>query len=451
MRRPRYAYYYRKLKEYLQFVVPPGHRVLLLGCQDPSFLEAVRPSRGVGVDPEAWRIAQAARDYPDLEFVCAPYHQLPVQEPFEYIVLSDMTGQVEDLVALLDALHRMCSPSGRLIVLQHNYLWRPLLRLAARLGLKHPDQPQNWLSSSDLRVFLYAAGLETVQVQGRLFVPVNPCQIGRVANAALGLLPFVRRLASTEMIVARKQPAAISQSPPSCTVCLTVRDERDNIEPLVRAIPEVGSETEILFVEGHSVDGTAEEVRRVIAAYPQRHIRLLQQSGVGQGDAIRLGFTEARGDIIVLLEADQTSPPADVVKAYTAIATGRADYVNGSRFIYPKSQGAMGLLNTVGNYAFAVWFGWFLGQRTSDVLCGLKAISRVQYRKLHHNWGFLKRFDPFGDFELLFGASRLGLRICEVPTHYYPRQHGASKTRVFRHGAMLLKMAWRATLVFKCR
>jgi len=272
-----------------------------------------------------------------------------------------------------------------------------------------------------------------------------------VINAVAAVLPFVSRVASTEFLVARRAADQTLPTGKTATVVLTTRDERDNIEPILQAIPDVGAATEILFVEGHSTDGTREEIRRVIEAYHERDIRLLVQDGIGQGDAIRKGFASARGDVIILLEADQTSPPEDVRKAFEIVATGRAEFVNGTRFVYPRDHGAMPMANVIGNWVFAMWFTWFLRQRTSDVLCGIKAIDRRQFHRLNQHWGFLGLFDPFGDFELAFGAARLALKTCEVPTRYSCRSYGQPKSRVFRHGMMLIRMAWRATVVFKCR
>ncbi|NOT00838.1 MAG: glycosyltransferase family 2 protein, partial [Phycisphaerales bacterium] len=267
------------------------------------------------------------------------------------------------------------------------------------------------------------------------------------------VIPFINRWACVEIVVARPLVAWCDDATrrKTATVVLTVRDERENIEPMVRALPAVGAETEIVFVEGHSTDGTREEIERVQRAYPERDIRMLVQDGIGQGDAIRRGFGEARGDVVVLLEADQTSPAEDVLKAFEVVASGRADFVNGSRFIYPREAGSMPWLNVVGNWLFAMWFTRFLGRRTSDVLCGIKAIDRRQFTRIQRNWGFLGVDDPFGDFELIFGAARLGLRIGEVPTRYRGRQYGQPKTKFFSHGWMLLRMALRATVVFRCR
>ena len=346
---------------------------------------------------------------------------------------------------------RCASPTPAWSSSNTTILWRPIFRAAEWLHLKRRSAGQNWLSCGDIETFLTGAGFETVDIRCKLHCPKSLFGIGRVVNALASVVPFAGRLASTQFIIARPTPDPGASFGKSATIVLTTRDERDNIEPIVRQIPDVGVETEILFVEGHSTDGTREEIQRVIDAFPERNIRLLVQDGIGQGDAIRKGFASARGDVIILLEADQTSPPQDVQKAFDIVASGRADFVNGTRFVYPRDKGAMPLPNAIGNWVFAMWFTWFLGQRTSDVLCGIKAIDRKQFHRLNRNWGFLGLFDPFGDFELAFGAARLALKTCEVPTRYGCRGYGQPKSRVFRHGLMLLRMASRATVVFKCR
>jgi SAM-dependent methyltransferase len=449
--RARNRFYHRRIAEYLRFVIPTGQSVLLLGCEDGALLSKLRPSWGVGVDSCYEMIAQARKRHPQHEYFLDQDYAAQTDRKFDYVVLNDITGEVHDLFTLLQRIAAQCKPDARVVIVQHNYLWRPMLRLAARLKAKRPDATRNWLSVGDLRVFLEGVGFETIDVRPKLFCPVRLLGLGPLINWMAGLVPLVNRLACTEIIVARPAPGTVDPASKTATIVLTVRDERDNIEPMVRAIPRVGAATEILFVEGHSTDGTQAEVERVIEAYPEKNIRLLTQGGVGQGDAIRKGFAHADGDVIILLEADQTSPAEDVLKAFEVVATGRADYVNGSRFIYPRAKGAMPRRNALGNWFFAVWFTWFLGQRTSDVLCGLKAIARAQFLRLNRNWGFLGLFDPFGDFELLFGASRLGLKICEVPTRYHPRTYGAPKSKLVSHGLMLLRMAARATRIYKCR
>lgn len=437
--------------EYLRFIVPEASSVLLIGCEDGVLLSALKPSRAVGVDSCPDMIALARQREPAHRYVLAPDYRFDPVETFDYVVLHHVVGEVHELYDLLESVARCCSPKSRVVIVQHNYLWRPMMKLASVLGLKRPEARQNWLSPGDIGVFLDGAGLEVVDEQSKLYCPVNPLGLGSAINWVCGLLPFVHRLASTQLLVARPIVERRDPATRTASIVLTTRDERENIEPMVRSIPELGAGTEIIFVEGHSTDGTREEILRVIEAYPEKNIRLLTQTGFGQGDAIRLGFSAATGDVIILVEADQTSPAADARKAFDLIASGRADYVSGGRFIYPRERGAMPLRNVLGNWAFAVWFTWFLGRRTSDVLCGLKAIDRDHFLRLRRNWGFLGLFDPFGDFELIFGAARLGLKISEVPTRYTRRLYGQTKSRFVTHGWMLVRMAVRATRVFKCR
>jgi len=449
--RKRNRYYWKKKIEYLRFLVPAGESVLLFGCEDGELLDALSPRRGVGVDRSDTLLAAARVRYGAHEYVLEEGFLATGGERFDYIVLDEVAGRIDDLFVFLQALVAHCNPTTRIIIVQHNYLWRPIFRVAEFLRLKRRGGDVNWLSSGDLWTFLNGVGCETIAVHSKLHCPKLLLGLGPVVNAVAGVLPFINRLASTEILIARPVPDPRQAAGKTASIVLTTRDERDNIEPMVRMIPDVGAATEIVFVEGHSRDGTREEIERVMAAYPERHIRLLVQEGVGQGDAIRKGFADARGDVIILLEADQTSPPEDVCKAFDIVATGRAEFVNGSRFVYPRDKGAMPLANAVGNWLFAFWFTWFLGQRTSDVLCGIKAIDKRQFHRLNRNWGFLGLFDPFGDFELAFGAARLGLKTCEVPTRYACRQYGRPKSRVLAHGWMLARMALRATRVFKCR
>lgn len=449
--RARNRFYHQRKREYLRFIIPPGESVLVLGCEDGELLAALQPSRGVGIDASsAYRNLASAR-FPQHEYRASLGAISPAHESFEYVVLDDVAGESDDLFSLLQGIARLCTPTSRLVIVQHNYLWGPVFRMAEWLGLKRRDQKQNWLSMGDLRVFLDGAGFETINVTPKLFCPMRLLGLGPAINWVAGLVPFVHRLASTEILIARKVSHEPHPQNKTASIILTVRDERGNIEPMVRQIPDVGAGTEILFVEGHSTDGTRAEIERVASRYPEKNVRLLVQDGIGQGDAIYKGFSEASGDVIILLEADRTSPPQDVLKAFDIVAGGRADYVNGSRFIYPRDKGAMPLRKVIGNWMFAIWFTWFLGQRTSDVLCGLKAIDRRQFQRLRKNWGSLGLFDPFGDFELIFGAARLGLKICEVPTRYTVRQYGEPKSRFWKHGFMLTRMASRATRVFKCR
>lgn len=369
---------------------------------------------------------------------------------FDYIILNGILGQSKDICGLFKNMLAACQPSTRIIIYQYNYLWQGILTLAEKLNLKKREGVQNWLSVNDLSTYLAGAGFQVTRIFRRTIFPLNFFGLGKLINFIFTLVPFFDFLKLDQFIIARPDPNLFTQKlPKSLTICLTVRNEKGNIEPIVKSIPKICSEQEILFVEGHSSDGTREEILRVINKYPKKNIRVMGQPGIGQGDATRVGFKAAQGEIIIIYEGDGTSDPGDIKYFYQAMASGRFEFIEGTRFVYPKDNQTMPLINQLGNIFFAKWFSFFLGQRTTDVLSGIKAILKRDYNLLYKRWGFLGFQDPFGDFELLYGAARMGLKIGEIPIRYYPRTYGKTKTKPLTHGLYLLKMAAKGYLIFR--
>jgi glycosyltransferase involved in cell wall biosynthesis len=263
--------------------------------------------------------------------------------------------------------------------------------------------------------------------------------LGTLLNRFVGTLPLIRRLSLRNYLVARPlRNAALND--PSVTVLVPCRNEQGNIENAVKRLPRFCRDIEILYVEGHSSDGTLEEIHRVIALYPDLDIKVLVQDGKGKGDAVRKGFANARGDILMILDADLTVPPEDLAKFYDAIAKGKGEFINGSRLVYPMQDQAMRFLNFLANRTFSWLFTWLLNQRYTDTLCGTKVLSRKNYEILYANRSYFGDFDPFGDFDLIFGATKLNLKVVEIPIRYAAREYGETQISRFRHGWLLLKM-----------
>jgi glycosyltransferase involved in cell wall biosynthesis len=227
---------------------------------------------------------------------------------------------------------------------------------------------------------------------------------------------------------------------PTVSVVVAARNESGHIDELMARIPEMGGGTEIVFVEGNSTDDTYAAIERAIAANPAHNAKLFKQTGKGKGDAVRKGFDAATGDILMILDADITVPPEDLPRFFDAIASGRSEFVNGVRLVYPMEEDAMRFANLVGNKFFSAAFSWLLGQPIRDTLCGTKVLWRKDYERIAHNRAYFGDFDPFGDFDLLFGAARLNLRITEVPIRYRARRYGETNIQRWRHGWLLLKM-----------
>ncbi len=446
----RNRYYYGQMARLLRFLVPPGSRVLEVGCATGDELAAVRPAEGVGIDFSSRMIALARRKHPDLRFETASAEDLCLETRFDYVMACNLVGDLDDVQRAFRALHRASAPGTRLVLVYYNYLWEPLLKLAERLGLRRPTLPQNWLPLADLRHILALAGFETVCSDYRVLLPVYIPVLSTLCNRFLARLPGIRRLGLLTYLVARPRARPLPEDAYSVTVVVPCRNERGTVETAVRQMPRLGRHTEIIFVDGDSSDGTPEEVERVIRAYPDRDIKLLHQGGgIGKGDAVRRGFAAATGDVLMILDADLSVVPEDLSRFYRALIEGHGEFLNGSRMVYQMERQAMRLLNLLGNYFFSRAFTWILGQRFRDTLCGTKVIRRTDYERIAAGRAVFGDLDPFGDFDLILGAVRLNLKVCEVPVRYHARLYGETKISRFRHGLLLLRMTWLAARMFR--
>jgi SAM-dependent methyltransferase len=434
-------FYYESVERIVRFHVPPGASVLEIGCGDGNLLAALEPSRGVGVDLSPAFVARARANHPQLSFVAGDAESLPVDGKFDYVILSDLIGYLDDVQRAFDELRRVCHPRTRIIVTYFNYLWEPLLRLGERIGMKRPQPEQNWLALDDLQNLLSLAGFQTIHQGYKLLLPVRIPLLSAFCNRVLANLPLFRKLALVELVVARPAPEPVPEESVSVSVVIPARNERGNIENAILRTPLMGRHTEIVFVEGNSSDGTAAEIERVIAAHPGRDIKLvLQGDGRGKGDAVRKGFAAATCDVLMILDADLTMPPEDLPKFFRALVSGRGEFINGSRLVYAMEKQAMRFLNTLGNKFFSLAFTFLLDQRFKDTLCGTKVLYRRDYERIAAGRRYFGDFDPFGDFDLIFGAAKLDLKIVEVPIRYRDRTYGSTQISRFRHGWLLLRM-----------
>ena len=365
--------YYEDQARYFQFLVPQGLRVLEIGSSLGNLLAALKPSRGVGVDLSEEMVSEATRRHPSLKFLVGDAETLNLRETFDVIILADVIGDFLDVEAVLTRLHQACTPRTRIIVAYYNYLWEPVLRLGEKIGIKMPQREQSWLSSADIANLLHLSDFDVVKTERRLLFPKRIPLLSTLFNKFLAYLPLLNKLCLCHYVVARPRVCETANVF-STTIVIPCRNERGNIEAAVQRIPSFGGRQQIIFVDGHSTDGTPEEIKRVMAAYPDKDIRFLVQDGMGKGDAVRKGFAQATGDILMILDADLTMPPEDLPKFYDAIASGKGEFINGCRLVYPMESQAMRMLNLLGNKFFSMAFSWLLNQRIKDTLCGTKSL-----------------------------------------------------------------------------
>jgi SAM-dependent methyltransferase len=440
---PLRAFYQKRLAEIYRFLIPPGARVLEVGCSRGDLLASVKPGYGVGVDLSPAMIATAKALYPELHFIEGDAQTIDLGAEFDYIICSDLVNDVWDVETLFKNLARHCSPSTRILLNTYSRVWELPRRLAEKLGLVKKTLIQNWLMASDAENLLYLANFEMIRVGREILWPVPTPLVSAFFNKfVVKLWPF-HQLALTSVLVARPMPKQ-DREKVKVSVVVAARNEAGNIAAIFDRVPQMGSGTELIFVEGNSSDNTFEAIQSEIARRPHVDARLYQQPGKGKGDAVRTGFQQATGELLMILDADMTVPPEDLPRFYDAWRSGKADFVNGVRLVYPMEDRAMRFFNLLGNRFFSLLFTWLLDQNIRDTLCGTKVLSKRDYEVIAANRSYFGDFDPFGDFDLLFGAAKLNLKIVDLPVRYAERTYGDTNIQRWRHGMILLRMAFLA-------
>jgi ubiquinone/menaquinone biosynthesis C-methylase UbiE len=435
------GYYHRRLAQIYQNLVAPGLKVLELGCGQGDLLAALQPAVGVGVDFSAGILARARHRHPELRFEQADVHQLTGDDVYDVIILSDLLNDVWDVQTVFEQAARLAGPHTRLIINTYSRLWEPPLLAAQKLGLAQPVLYGNWLTVEDLSNLANLAGFEVIRHWQEVLCPLPIPLLDAFCNRFLVKLWPFNELGLTNFLILRPQSVALPQTEvPLVSVLVPARNEAGNIPEIFARLPQMGCGTELIFVEGHSRDNTYEAIQTEMARYPEIRCQLLKQTGIGKGNAVREGFAAANGDILMILDADLTVPPEDLPRFYEALVSGKGELINGVRLVYPMEKQAMRFLNLLGNKFFTIAFSWVLGQPIKDTLCGTKVLWRSDYEQIARNRAYFGDFDPFGDYDLIFGAVRLNRKIVDIPIRYRERKYGSTNIDRWKHGWLLFKM-----------
>jgi SAM-dependent methyltransferase len=443
------SYYQQSLASVYRSLIPPGARVLELGCCQGDLLASLRPRRGVGVDLSERMVERARVRHGHLEFLYADVQDFVPNEKFDFIVLSDLVNDLWDVQHVFESVGRCCLPSTRLILNAYSRLWEMPRRLAEILGLVPPQLSQNWLTREDLGNLLYLAGFDAVRGFSEIMWPVRTPGLDTLCNRYLVKLGLFSWTGIANFLIARPRPKRWRGPEPTVSVIVPARNEAGNVRRIFEETPIMGADTELIFVEGHSHDRTYETIEQEIGLWPRRSAKLFRQSGKGKGDAVRLGFAKASGEVLMILDADLTVPPEDLPRFYDAWLSGNGEFINGVRLVYPMHDRAMRFFNLLGNKFFSLAFTWLLGQSVKDTLCGTKVLSKRHYEMIASNRSYFGDFDPFGDFDLLFGAAKYSLKIVDVPVRYRERTYGTTNIQRWTHGWLLLRMVLLAMVRIK--
>jgi len=441
-------YYNKRVSDIYRFNIPENKSVLEVGTGSGKLLSSLDPKRGLGIDISEGMVTLAREIHPELEFRQMDAVNFQIDEKFDFVVMSDTINDLYDVQATLENIAHVLKPDGRLIINFYNRLWELPLRVAEMLSLAKPNLMQNWLTVDDARNLLNLAGFETIKGWEEVIFPFSIPLITPLINKFLVRFWPFKHLAMTYFLVARPKPQPTKEKP-SVSIIVPTRNEAGNIAAIFSRIPDAFTNPELIFVEGHSTDNTLDEIRKQIKAHPQVNASLFIQDGKGKGDAVRLGFSKAGGDVLMILDADLTMPPENLPRFYDAIVNGVGEFINGVRLVYPMEKDAMRFFNLIGNKFFSVVFTFLLGQPVKDTLCGTKVLTRKHYQEIARNRSYFGDFDPFGDFDLLFGAAKLNLKIVDMPIRYTERVYGETNIQRWRHGWLLLRMVTFAALRLK--
>jgi ubiquinone/menaquinone biosynthesis C-methylase UbiE len=439
------SYYQRRLAEIYSFLIPPGMRVLEVGCARGDLLAALRPAYGVGLDFCPAMLDLARQRHRDLSFVQADAHAFDLGETFDYIVCLDLANDLWDVQRVLENIARHSHSGTKVILNAYSRLWELPRKFAQMAGLAPPQLTQNWLAPGDIENLLYLADLELIRRSVEILWPFWTPPLHQIANKYLVKLAPFRWLGLANVFVARPRPRPrLVEREPVVSVVVAARNEEGNIPHIFDRVPQMGAGTDLIFVEGNSKDDTWGAVEREIARRPEMKARLFKQPGKGKGDAVRTGFREARGELLMILDADMTVAPEDLPRFYDAWRSGKAEFVNGVRLVYPMDDRAMRFFNHIGNKFFSLAFTWLLSQSIKDTLCGTKVLSKRDYETIAANRGYFGEIDPFGDFDLIFGAAKYNLKIVDLPVRYHERTYGETNIQRWSHGMLLLRMVAKA-------
>jgi SAM-dependent methyltransferase len=437
--RKRNWFYHKTIEKQYRMVIPEGSTVLELGCGTGDLLNAVRPGVGYGIDFSSGMIEKAKAKYPELNFFHADAMDFKSDIRFDYVIMSDLLSSLWDIQEVIRNLRNLIHPRTKIIISSYSYIWEPVLRFGENAGLKARQPLQSWLTVSDIRGLLNLEEFEIIKVEKKLLVPVYIPLINLIFNTFLANLPGINSLCLINLITAR--PVFRKEEQFSVSIVVPARNEKGNIENAITRTPAFGTHQEFIFIEGNSADDTWGEILRVKEAYPEKDIKAMKQSGKGKGNAVREAFDQASGEILMILDADLTTPPEDMPKFYEALSMNRGEFINGCRLVYPMDKDAMRFLNFLANKFFGWFFSYILGQRLKDTLCGTKVLFKKDYELIQNNRKYFGDFDPFGDFDLIFGAAKLNLKITEVIVRYRDREYGSTQISRFRHGLLLIRMS----------
>ena len=450
-------YFHNEDLRVIKEIIPIDSNVLEIGCGNGNLIGNLDVRQSIGIDISDKLIDSAMNKFSRVKFFCSDIISFRKKfispTKFDFIIISDTIGYFNDIQKTLESIHDFCKPETRIVISYFSPIWQPILSLAEKIGLKMPDLNPPLFASSDLKNFVEVSGYQTIKLEKKIILPLKLFGIERIVNRFIANLPIINHLCLRQYLICRSLKVIKKNQFKSASIIIPCRNEFGNIRAGLKRIESFCKKMEVIFVEGNSSDDTWNEIKKVMKEdeFKKKNfiIRALKQEGSGKKNAVFKGFDNAKYEVLMILDGDLTVKPEELSKFWDKISSGEAEFINGTRLIYPMEDNAMRFLNYIANKIFSYLFSWILGQRYTDTLCGTKIISKKNYLRAKSFTKDLEKLDPFGDFFFIFSSLRLNLKMIEIPVRYKARKYGETQISRFRDGFKLIKMFFITFFKFK--
>lgn len=417
--------------DFLQHSIVEGKRILIIGGNISE--EAIRFAPSYSAELFSGKDAfpgRASGGYQNVTYLNKGLLDFEADETYDYIIFYESLNYEGDLYSIFRKLKKIIHRDSKVFVIEINPFILFLLKILSRVGLLVPDFKRNMLHLSDLENLVNIFGFDIVDKGYRFAVPFKIFGLGDVINSILPRVSLLRNFCFGQYIVFRLHPLEAGKQNLSCSVVVPCHNEEGNIADCIARIPNFGAWREIIVVDDGSTDRTKDMVKKIMRG--RSDIRLISyEKNCGKGYAVNIGWQEAKGDVFMMLDCDSTTPPEELALFHEAMEYG-AEFVNGTRVIYPREKNSIPFFNRLGVTFFAHLISWITQKRISDTFCGTKV-----FLKKYWNCFQIKEF-LWGDWDLFFTAARYRMKMLELPVHYKTRKHGVTKMRPVKHGIILL-------------
>lgn len=423
-------YYHNQLKQIFKDVIKENSKVLQIGYGLGDILAALYPKKGVSFDDDKDILAISRRRYPIFKFTDFNFNKNKVNDKFDYVIYPNSLEHFDDIQTVFENVYPALSRSSKVVVASVNPRWEQIFYILEKLKLKRPESSRNWLRIENIKNLLEVSGYKVIDSGFRIILPVSIPLISGIINKVIRNIKILSRFCVEQFVVAQKETFSINNNL-SCSVVIPTYNQAELLEYCIESIPNVGKKMQIVVVDDASSDRT-EQVMKSLSKKHHNIKYIRNERPQGEEKSLKIGIESVDLDIILTYDAKMSIPSSELVRFYNVLASKRADFVSGMRFIYPLEGQRLRQLTIIGNIIFSYLYSLFLNQRVFDPLCSIKGFYKKNYSKI-------KISNNNTLLDLLIKAAENKAKILEIPVHYSLESYLENKPHTLARLGILTK------------